>query len=388
MIASISPRSLKATAAAALFCACTPSIPESEIAAKVNGSIVTKTEFNDAVSRNLARYEGAGHQLEPRVKERIRESVLRRLIDDEIMELKAKELKLSVTDAELQKKFEEHKARWRSEEAFNEYLTRSHNTVENMKSDLRRNMVRDRVVEKLTGAVDVTDADIQAYYDKNADRFLEKERVKASHIVFRMTPATPEADKKKFRKEAEAILARAKKPDADFTALTKEVGNGSGDLGWVNRGAMLPQLDQALFSLEKDAVSGLIETRNGIEIVKVWDKREERKRPLEEVKETIKTSLEARERNKKRREVLTKLKQDAKVEQKISFEKNVAVKNPTRAQRPDLQRLSADKRKKLQERVREAAERAQPQGAGTGAGQAKGGTGDGSGGGRGQGGGQ
>ena len=81
--------------------------------------------------------------------------------------------------------------------------------------------------------------------------------------------------------------------------------------------------DNAAFVLGKGAVSKVVETKLGYEIIKVWDKKAERQRPFEEVSNNIKNSLLARKRNEKRREVLRELKGGAEVEQFIKFRRAI-----------------------------------------------------------------
>jgi parvulin-like peptidyl-prolyl isomerase len=306
----------------ALLGAC--STPDSELVAKVNGDGITKKQFESEVERNLARYKGQGRELPPGIEVRIRESVLRRMIDDKIIEQKAKSLGLEVTNQELEAKFKEHKDRFRTAEAFDDYLKRSGNTVENMKDDLKRNLLRDRVVEKLSGAVDVTDDEVKKYYDDNLPRFTDREQIRASRILIRVMPNATAAEKRAAQKEAKSIYAKLKK-GADFAAIAKQSSKGpeaanGGDLGWITRGRMTPEFDNVAFTLEPNKMSNVIETKLGYEVVKVLEKKPEHQRTLDEVKESIKNSLLARKKNEKRRDVLRDLKANAKVEQLVKFE--------------------------------------------------------------------
>jgi peptidyl-prolyl cis-trans isomerase C len=336
----------------ALIGAC--GVRDKDLVAKVNGQGVTKKQFEAEVERNLARYKGQGHELPPGIETRIRESVLRRMIDDAIIEQKAKSVGADVSNEELEGKFKEHKDRFRTAEAFDDYLKRSGNTIENMKDDLRRNLLRDRVVEKLSGTVDVADDEVKKYYDENVQRFTEREQIRASRILIRVMPNATPAEKKAAQKEASDILAKLKK-GGDFAALAKEKSKGpeaanGGDLGWLTRGRMTPEFDTVAFGpaaeptppvapgatppkpaapaakgpaatgLKADEMSGVVETKLGYEIIKVFEKKAERQRPLDEVKESIKGSLLARKRNDKRRDVLRTLKGDAQVEQLVKFE--------------------------------------------------------------------
>lgn len=313
--------------------ACKRGIPEDQVAARVNGAVLTKTEYEEQVQRQLQRYKGQGHQLQPNIETRVRESVLRRMIDDKMIELKAAELKIDIKPEELEAKFTEHKARFRTDQAFQDYLKRSQNNEANMKDDLKRNLLRDQVVEKLSGAVDVTEDEAKKYYEENKARFTEREQVKASRILIRVMPNATDAEKKKAKQKAMQLATQVKKPTADFAKLARENSNGpeaarDGDLAWLNRGRMPEEFDRIVFAMKANDVSPAFETRAGWEIVKVWERKDERIRPLEEVQENIKTSLLARKKNDKRRDVLRQLKEGAKVEQLIEFPKTEGMMPP------------------------------------------------------------
>ena len=302
------------------------SAPQVELVAKVNGEGITKSDFDSAVDRNMARYKGKGHKLPPGIEVRIQESVLRRLIDDKVIAMKAVSSKVAVTDEELGTKFQEHKARFRTDEAFQDYLKRSNNTEDNMKKDLRRNMLRDRVVEALSGAIDITEEEVQAYYKENLKRFIQKEQVKADRILLRVSPKATDAEKAEALRKAKALRKQAAKKGADFAALAKEHSNApeagrGGALGWLSKGRMPPEFDTVAFTLKPGEVSSVTQTRLGYEIIKVTEQKAERQRPFEEVQSNIKNSLVARRRNQKRREVLRELKATAQVEQIIKFDK-------------------------------------------------------------------
>jgi peptidyl-prolyl cis-trans isomerase C len=308
-----------------LAAACNRRLPDSEVAARVNDQPITRKEFDETAERNLNRYRNQGHQLQPNIEARIRESVLRRMIEDKIIELKSKEQQIAVTDEELNTKFNEQKTRFRTEEAFKDYLTRSQNTEAQMKEELRRNMLRDRLVEKLSGEVTVTDDEIKKFYDDNINRFKDREQVKVSRIVVRLAPNATEAERKKAKAKAQGLAKDAKKPNADFAKLARDNSNGpeaatGGDLGMLFKGRMPPEFDAVAFAMKPGEVSDPVETKLGYEIIRVEERKDERTRPIEEVTDTIRTSLLARKRNDKRREILRDLKANAKVEQILKFD--------------------------------------------------------------------
>ncbi len=307
-----------------MFGAC-KSKPAAELVAKVNGEGITKQEFDQEVERNLARYRGQARELPPGIEDRIKESVLRRLIDDKMIAQKAKSIGVQVSEEELNAKMDEHKKRFRTDEAFKAYLERSNNTEANIRSDLERNLLRDRVVEKLSGTVEITPEDISKYYTENEARFKEKEQVKASRVLVRVEENAKDAEKKALLKQAKDLRAKLAK-GGDFAAIATKDSKGpeaarGGDLGWFSRGRFPPEFDDAVFKLQANGVSDVITTKLGYEIVKVFEKKPERQRPMEEVQDNIKQSLDARMKNQKRRDVLRNLKSEAQVEQLVQFEK-------------------------------------------------------------------
>jgi peptidyl-prolyl cis-trans isomerase D len=144
-------------------------------------------------------------------------------------------------------------------------------------------------VDKVRQTVEVPDADVQAFYEQNKAQYTTEGRVRASHILLK----TEGKDEAAVRAKAEELLAQAKAPGADFAALAKansedegSAVNG-GDLNYFGRGQMVPEFEQAAFSLEAGEISDIVKTTFGFHIIKVVDSQPETTRPLEDVKPEI-----------------------------------------------------------------------------------------------------
>jgi parvulin-like peptidyl-prolyl isomerase len=154
----------------------------------------------------------------------------------------------------------------------------------------------------------VTDQDVRDFWSN------EKE-VRAAHILFQ--------DAAGAQKALERLKGGAK-----FESLAKELsqdpatGRQGGDLGWLMRGTLVPEFEEALFSLKPGEVSGAVESPYGFHVVRKTDERALAAAPFEQSAEKIRAVLEKRkfqawiDETKKRHSVTTDAAalQDLKIE--------------------------------------------------------------------------
>lgn len=151
----------------------------------------------------------------------------------------------------------------------------------------------------LKGRVTVTDRDVEAYYQEHKDDFKEPEQVCASHILVKVKAKPddpdghPEAEAKKL---AESALAQVK-AGGDFATLAKKVSEDKGsaerggDLGCFPRGRMVPEFDNAAFSLASGETSDLVKSSFGYHVIRAVSHREETTPALTQVKEQIRANI-------------------------------------------------------------------------------------------------
>jgi peptidyl-prolyl cis-trans isomerase D len=141
--------------------------------------------------------------------------------------------------------------------------------------------------------ITISAQDVQRYYEDNQQQYSTPEQVRASHILL-MTEGKNDAD---VKKRAEEILAKVKAPGADFAKLANEYTeeeagkNKGGDLDYFTKGQMVPEFDQAAFSLQPGQVSDLVKTQYGYHIIKVTDKKPATHKTIDEVKAQIEDAL-------------------------------------------------------------------------------------------------
>jgi len=181
--------------------------------------------------------------------------------------------KVTVSDDEIAKYFESHKA---------EYRVGERRKVKYVLLDL----------EQQRAKTTVTPAEVQSNYNQNIQQYQTPEQVRASHILLK----TEGKDEAAVRKQAEDVLKQAKS-GADFAELAKKYSEdegskaNGGDLDYFSRGRMVPEFEAAAFSMEPGQISDLVKTQYGFHIIKVVDKKAASTRTLDEVRAQITDQL-------------------------------------------------------------------------------------------------
>jgi peptidyl-prolyl cis-trans isomerase C len=151
------------------------------------------------------------------------------------------------------------------------------------------------------GGQKISEEDIKNYYNQNSK---DLEEVRISHIFITARGAT----KDEARAKADIIAKRAKAGEK-FENLVDKFSDDSvskkrgGDIGYISRGRLSPEIENKIFNLKAGEISDPIETENGFHIIKVTEGT--RIPPLDQVKGRIEVDLKKRafsEYNKRLRE--------------------------------------------------------------------------------------
>lgn len=139
-------------------------------------------------------------------------------------------------------------------------------------------------------AIKVDAKEVKEYYDKNADEFVDKEKIHARHILV------------KTEAEAETIIKGFKgltgdKLKQEFIAQAKSKSTGpsaakGGDLGYFPRGQMVPSFNDAAFAMKEGTISSApVQSQFGYHIIYLEDKVPAKKMGFDEVKNFIEQRL-------------------------------------------------------------------------------------------------
>jgi peptidyl-prolyl cis-trans isomerase C len=270
--------------------------PADDNVAEVNGSVITKAEFDSEMSRVNGRLQAAGQTPSTSQREEIRKEVLKTLIDRELLLQESAKKKITVNDPSVAEQIESLKKRFPDDGKYKEWLLNMGFSEEELKSRIREEMAMKRlidteVVEKIT----VSEKEAKEYYDNNPDSFSQAESVRASHILITYGEKADASSKEAARKKIEEIEGRLKKGE-DFSALAKEFSKcpsseKGGDLGYFERGQMVAPFEDAAFALEPGTVSGIVETQFGYHLIKTVDKKAASIIPFSDIGEKLQQYL-------------------------------------------------------------------------------------------------
>lgn len=166
--------------------------------------------------------------------------------------------KVEVVDADLQRYYQDNAERFRS--------------IENV--DLEYLVLDVAVLQK---RIELPEQDLKTYYEQNLQRLAGQEQRRASHILINAAKDLPAADKQKARAKAESLLVAVRKAPKAFAEVARknsdDTGSASrgGDLDFFARGAMVKPFEDAAFALQKGDISDIVESDFGFHIIQLTD---------------------------------------------------------------------------------------------------------------------
>ena len=188
------------------------------------------------------------------------------------------EKSVDVTDAQMKAYYDKNPSAFQTQEVASiEYLTLSQ--------------------DALAAQMKVDPAEVRQAYEANAKQYTTNEERQASHILIAVKPDATAADKAAAKAKAETILEKVRAKPDDFAALAKEYSQdpGSapqgGDLGSFARGSMVKPFEDAVFAAKVGDIVGPVETNFGYHIIKVTGITPAHVQTFDEVKGRIEADL-------------------------------------------------------------------------------------------------
>ncbi len=270
------------------------SVPADAVAV-VDGTPVTKADLDALLNRAKISYT-AQKRAFPKAGtteyQALQTQAVAFLVQRTEYDQRASDLKLTVTDKELQDRIDQVKKQYfaGSQAKLDQQLKLQGYTTESFQADIRAQLLSQKIYDEVTKGAAVTDAQIAKYYNDNKAQYNTAETRDVRHILV------------KTKAQADKIYNEIKS-GADFAALAKKYSldpgsKANGGKLTISRGQTVAPFDTTAFLLATNQISRPIKTQFGYHVIQPLSAvRPAKTSPLKDVKAQIKSQLEEKSKN-------------------------------------------------------------------------------------------
>ena len=291
-----------------------------KIAALVGDDLILQSEVEDRATPLLADIASIANPSERDARiNAIRREVLERLIDDQLLAQQATELKLTVSNDEIDRAIEQIKRDYGlSDTQLKDELRKQGLSMAAYRINTKREILKYRVLNIAVGSkINVGDSEVQSYYDRHMKS--ANLQVRASQIFIAFPENADNATVVEREKLAKSLLDRAQKGE-DFAKLAREYSEDAGtraeggDLGFISRDILPKPMEELVFSMNVGDVRGPVRADRGFHVIKVVDKHAKESKPFAEVQDDIRIRLRQREMERQSKIYLSDLRKKVLVD--------------------------------------------------------------------------
>jgi peptidyl-prolyl cis-trans isomerase SurA len=294
-----------------------------EIIARVNNEIITRSELDKAraTAEEEVRQDCQGRctpdQLRAEIEDR-QKNALRDLIDQSLLVQRGKDMAISV-ETDVIKRLDQIRIQNKlgSMEDLEKAVSSQGLNWEDFKDNIRKNLLTQRVISHEVGShITIGKEEIEKYYNEHKKEYIRPEQVALREIVVN-TEGKPDSDLPELKKKAETALQRVKDGE-DFGEIAKRLSDGStakqgGFLGVYRRGELSKQLEDIVFKMKKNDLTGVMDTKQGYLVLQVLEHYDEGEQSLAKVENEIMDKLYSERMEPKLREYLKTLREQSYV---------------------------------------------------------------------------
>jgi peptidyl-prolyl cis-trans isomerase SurA len=327
-----------------------------EIVARVNNSIITLTDYQKADQSLRDEIAHSCQNCSPdkisaQYKEK-QKDLLRDLIDQQLLIERAKDMDIT-GDTELIKRLDDIRKQnnLATMEDLEKAVEGSGIPWEDYKTQIRNSILTQEVISRQVGGrLDIPPDEVKKYYDAHKDQFNRPEQVELAEIFLSTEGKSPE-EIAAVQTKADDLHNRVVKGE-DFAEIAKRYSEGTtakdgGGLGRFEHGQLAPQLEDAVFKLDRNGVSDVIQTKTGFEILKVLAHYDAGLQSLDKVENEITNKLYTEKMEPALRTYLAELREESYVLVKPGYTDTAAVSGATVIQEVPPTPDSPKKKKKV-----------------------------------------
>lgn len=248
------------------------------IVAVVENEIILESELNAQVQFFIFN-----NRMDPHTPG-LREQVLQTMVNEKLIVAKAIEDSVTVSDEEvqnqldatIQQRIQQVGSEARLEELYGMPISR---IKREFRDEMRKSLLANRLQQQRMGATTISRREVEEFFRTYKDSLgTIPEEVDLAHIYIEPKPSEDARTLARARLQSILDSIRA---GGDFAELARrhseDPGSSSqgGDLGFVRRGLFLPEFESVVFGLNEGHLSGIVETKHGMHIVELLERRGE-----------------------------------------------------------------------------------------------------------------
>lgn len=296
---------------------------DGEIAIRVDDQTMTKSELDERIKMRMQplmqRFGAESMDDLPPKLQMMKSRFKRRIVNQAETQLllisHAKQAGITVSQEEVDEKWNSLKERFPSEQQFQQQLDKMGKTKEDFIEDIRRSILIEKFSEQRLGDISVTEQELRDYFEENKEQYGQKERIHARHILVE-SDSQAESDIRDIKSEIDE--------GASFEEMAREHSEGpsaqrGGDLETFPRGKMVPAFDEVAFNLEPGVVSDPVETRFGYHLIKVEEKMDSKPADFESNREEIEQTVKQQKQQAKMKQLVQRLREESEIENNVEI---------------------------------------------------------------------
>jgi parvulin-like peptidyl-prolyl isomerase len=280
----------------------------------VNGEKVEESAIRQEVERLRPDYERVFADQDPKEREVqlldwSKENVVERILINQEAQANGESIPPDKIEAAL--------AQLKEQYADQEQLYKDFNTKddEKIKREIEMQMRVEQTIQQVCKNLPKpSKAEIQAYYEKNKEKYKTGERVRVAHIVKYVNWQTDEETAYREISAAHDELKNGARFEAVVDKYT-DCADSGGDLGYVSPGQMVEEFEDVVFNLGEGQISDVFRSRFGFHIAKVYAREPATIPSLEDIKDQLTEDLKDRMRSEAIDTFIDGLKSKAKIEE-------------------------------------------------------------------------
>jgi len=291
-----------------------------KVAARVNGEPIYEDQLQRAVQESLAQLARHGARKDDtNLVKRLQAKQLNELIGNLLVYQESKKRTIENMDEKVDQRVKDLEKKYGAGHGMARYLQIRRMAMDDLRESLKaRVRVDEYLREQGVLEPEIPEDRIREMYDADPESFSTTETVRVSHILIAVDRQAGTEEKQQARQEAEQIREEIL-AGKDFAAMAKAHSDDKtalegGDLGHIKRGYMPAAFDEVAFSLEKDTVSEVVETKFGYHVIKAVDRQPARIIPYEQMRDFLKTYLQGEESKKKLATHIAELRKRSEIE--------------------------------------------------------------------------